>query len=99
MPIPENEAALPLVEAVHRATGRRPHLSTVVRWCQKRNRYGVKLESWFCGSRRLTSVEAVRRYNQAITDAANGPRLPVSSTAQRTRAHSAAMAELSSELG
>jgi hypothetical protein len=91
--IPENELALSLVEAVEAATGRRPHLSTVLRWCQRRNRYGVKLESWMIGGRRVTSREAVRRFNEATTAAANSD-LSASITAHRSKAHSEAKREL-----
>lgn len=91
--IPENELGLPLVEAVEAETGRRPHLSTVLRWCQRRNRHGIKLESWFLGGRRVTSREAVRRFNNATTSAANKD-LTSSITAQRSKAHSDAKREL-----
>ncbi len=100
MRIPENEVGLPLVEAVHEVHGRRPHLSTVLRWCQSRNRYGIKLESWLQGGRRVTSVEAVRRYDERNTlasDADHG--IPTATTAQRSRAHSQAVRELDRELG
>ena len=53
-----DEKLMPLVDAVDRATGRRPHLSTVLRWCTKGN---VRLESRILGGRRLTSVDAVLR--------------------------------------
>jgi hypothetical protein len=91
--IPENELALSLVEAVEAATGRRPHLSTVLRWSQRRNRYGVKLESWMIGGRRVTSREAVRRFNEATTAAANSD-LTASITVRRSKAHSEAKREL-----
>lgn len=62
-----NTDSLPLVEAVQKETGYRPHLSTVLRWCLKPNRYGNILESWMVGGRRMTSVDAVQRYNAANT--------------------------------
>ena len=98
--IPTSEDALPLVEAVHKGTGLRPHLSTVQRWCQRRNRFGNRLESWIIGGRRYTSVEAVHRYNAANTLAAerrDGLITPSSTTTQRTKAHSDAMRELDRE--
>ncbi len=98
MRIPENEVGLPLVEAVHKETGRRPHLSTVLRWCQTRNRYGIKLQSWRIGGRRVTSVECCRRYNEATTVAAEKG-VPTATSCQRTAAHDAAVNELDRELG
>ncbi len=98
MRIPPNEVGLPLVEAVQAVHGRRIHLSTALRWCQSRNRFGVKLESWLQGGRRVTSVEAVRRYDERNTlasDAEHG--VPVATTAQRARAHSQAVRELDAE--
>lgn len=66
-----DELLLPLVEAVHKATGRRPHLSTVIRWCTKGS-HGVRMESRMLGGRRLTSPEAVLRYTEALTKARDG---------------------------
>jgi Protein of unknown function (DUF1580) len=61
-----DEKLLPLVDAVQAATGRRPHLSTVLRWCQ-RGCHGIRLESRMLGGRRLTSLDAVNRYVDAVT--------------------------------
>ncbi|WP_461506906.1 DUF1580 domain-containing protein [Rhodopirellula baltica] len=58
---------LPLLVAIERATGHRPHPSTPMRWCLKPNKHGNVLESWMIGGRRMTSVEAVRRYIDANT--------------------------------
>lgn len=66
-----NETLLPLVDAVEQATGRRPHLSTCLRWCTRGSR-GVRLESRVLGGRRLTSVPAVHRYMDATTTASVG---------------------------
>ena len=57
---------LPLVEAVHSATGRKIHLSTVLRWCMA-GRSGHRLESWILGGRRMTTTEAVIRFIDATT--------------------------------
>lgn len=98
MPIPENEYGLPLVEAIQKATGRRPHISTAIRWCQRCNRYGIRLESWMLGGRRVTSVEAVQRYNERNTTAANhGVTEHVSR--RRSNSHAAAVHELDREFG
>ena len=96
MQIPENEYSLPLVEAVQKATGRRPHLSTVLRWCQRPNRYGIRLESWLVGGRRVTSVERVRLYTERTTEAADKDTSDGISS-QSTVAHSAALRDLQSE--
>lgn len=65
------EPLLPLVEAVREATGRTRDHSTVLGWAKRPNRYGIKLESWIIGNCRNTSVEAVRRYVDASTRAAD----------------------------
>lgn len=98
MQIPQGETPMPLVKAIEAATGYRPHLSTALRWCQRENRNGVRLESWMLGGRRVTSVEAVHRFNQANTDAVDGVnRLPVSTTRQAAKAHADAKRELAKE--
>ena len=66
-----NETLIPIVDAVERSTGRRPHLCTVLRWCTKGAK-GIRLESRVLGGRRLTSVEAVARYVDACTIASTG---------------------------
>jgi hypothetical protein len=96
MRIPENEKALPLVEAVQKATGRRPHLSTVVRWCQRSNRHGIRLESWLIGGRRVTSVERVRAYNERTTAAADHG-ISEATALRRPAAHAAAVHDLDRE--
>lgn len=99
MPIPQDETGLPLVTAIDIATRRRVHLSTALRWCQRRNKYGVRLQSWMIGGRRVTSVEAVHRYNEANTIAAQrrDSGIPSSTSAQRSKAHSDAQRELDQE--
>jgi hypothetical protein len=64
----ECEKLFPLVKAVEDATGRRVHLSTVLRWAQRGSR-GVRLESRVLGGRRLTSVESVHRFMESTTRA------------------------------
>ena len=66
-----NEPLLPLVDAVEKATGQRPHLSTCLRWCS-RGSAGVRLECRVLGGRRMTSTEAVLRYVDAVTAAKDG---------------------------
>lgn len=85
----ENQS-LPLLNAIEQATGYRPHPSTAVRWCSKPNRHGNVLKSWMIGGRRMTSVEAVRCYNEANTQQASPARsetaAPISSSASQLKA-------------
>ena len=62
------ESLFPLPDAVEKATGIRPHLSTCLRWA-KTDRFGVRLSSRMLGGRRLTSPEAVLRYMDELTKA------------------------------
>jgi hypothetical protein len=68
------EQLLPGPAAVERVTGERPHYSTFFRWTQKGVMAGdgrrIRLEFVKAGSRRLTSVAAVRRFFEATTKAA-----------------------------
>jgi hypothetical protein len=63
-----NASYLPLVDAVEIATGRRPHLSTCIRWTTK-GAAGIKLESFVLGGRRLTTSEHVLKFLSAVTAA------------------------------
>ncbi|NLY00954.1 MAG: DUF1580 domain-containing protein [Rhodopirellula sp.] len=49
----------------------RPHSSTVSRWVQTGCR-GIRLESVLLGGRRYTSKEALRRFIERTTQAAEG---------------------------
>ncbi|WP_436714964.1 DUF1580 domain-containing protein [Roseiconus lacunae] len=89
-----HETLIPLRDAVEQATGRRPGISTVMRWCQKPNQYGIRLRSRKVGGLRLTSVEAVNEFIDRTTAAAEGGRVTVSTSKQVKRAHDAAMNEL-----
>jgi hypothetical protein len=64
------------------------HLSTLHRWRLSGTR-GVKLESCLVGGKRLTSAEALQRFAERTTAAANGEPEPVASvgrtSAQRLR--------------
>ncbi len=48
--------------------GRRPHVSTIWRWCKKGLK-GVRLEHVRLGHRVCTSVEALARFSQRLADA------------------------------
>ena len=55
----------------HEKMGQRFHLSTVHRWRLKGTR-GIRLESLLCGGIRVTSEEAILRFFDATTLAADG---------------------------
>ena len=52
---------LPLLTAVQKVTGIRPHLSTVLRWCTT-GAHGRVLQSAKIGGRRLCTIEAVQAF-------------------------------------
>ncbi len=89
------EKLLPLSAAVESATGQRPHPSTLHRW-RLRGIKGVRLETIRCGGKRLCSIEAVRRFLESVTEAADGPARPTvaRTSRQRQRAIEAAEREL-----
>lgn len=65
------EKLLPGPEAIERVTGNKPSYSTFFRWTTVGVVAGegapVRLEFYKCGSKRLTTVEAVRRFVAAAT--------------------------------
>ncbi|MCH8839830.1 MAG: DUF1580 domain-containing protein [Planctomycetes bacterium] len=69
-----SERLFPGPVAVEKVTGERPHYSTFFRWTQRGIRTSdgrrIRLEFVKAGSKRLTSVEAVRRFFRATTEAA-----------------------------
>ena len=73
--------------------GRRPTFSTWWRWSQVGLR-GVKLETVLCGGRRCTTAEAVVRFFERVTAAANGEPVPTRTSRQRQAALRAAEKEL-----
>jgi hypothetical protein len=98
------EKALPLAEACRivppARSGKKTHLSTVLRWILKgaKSPTGemVKLEALRIGSRWVTSREALQRFAERLTPSPNGqsaphpPRTPT----QRQRAADRAAQEL-----
>ena len=68
---------LPLVEAIERETGWRPHLTTALRWCQRKS--GNQLKSAKVGGKRLTRQSWVREFIENETRNATN----VSSVASR----------------
>ncbi len=90
---------LPLKEAVYKATGTRPHLATIHRWCMKGSR-GVKLESRVLGGRRLTTVDAVERFMNNVTELCSGLEdAPMETPRQAERRAQKAAEELARRLG
>lgn len=76
-----SETILSIADAARRLPGR-PHLSTVWRWITTGTRYG-KLESIVIGGQRYTSAEAIQRFAESSTRAANGERPTATTSKQR----------------
>ena len=82
------EDVISMAEAAKLLPGR-PNLSTIWRWYRK-GRGGVRLETIKCGSKRLTSVEAIGRFVERCTAVADGdvaavPAVPRESATARDR--------------
>jgi hypothetical protein len=58
---PEHDRLMPILRAVERATGVRPHLSTVLRWCVRGAR-GRKLAYVEIGGRKMTTIRSVNDF-------------------------------------
>ena len=87
------ENLIPVKDIPRHAPGR-PHIATGWRWI-KRGCRGVRLETVLVGGRRFTSTEAIARFVEATTAAADGT-YPVTSatTAAARRSHEQAEREL-----
>jgi hypothetical protein len=81
--VSSEEKLFPVPSAVERATGYRSHPSSCHRW-RTSGVSGVRLETTKCGGKRLTSVEAVHRFNEAVTRAGESDH---ASTAQKQGGH------------
>ena len=92
------EAVVTLTEATHhlprRRRGKRPAVSTLFRWAQKGVR-GIRLETLQVGGTKCTSIEALQRFFEALTDIDSPP--PRRSLSQRRRAAERAERELARE--
>lgn len=89
---------LPLRDAVYKATGTRPHLSTIHRWCVKGSR-GVRLESKVLGGRRFTTIDAVEHFINSLTELCNGlDEAPMETPKQAERRAQKAAEELARRL-
>ncbi len=96
--IGENESLLALSELpkyLERRDGRRPSVATLYRWIS-RGLNGVHLEVLYRAGRPYSSVEALRRFDEAVTVAKLGqcPRVLPSSTGIATTAHERAKRKL-----
>lgn len=65
-----DERMRPLAKAAREVPGQ-PHIATIVRWAT-RGVKGVKLETIMVGGRRFTSVEAIARFIERLSE----PRRP-----------------------
>jgi hypothetical protein len=88
----EREQVIPFAEAAKVSPGR-PIIATVWRW-GTRGIAGVKLESVAAGGRRFTSVEALQRFFERVTEAKNGGSLPSRTNRRREAEQQRAKEEL-----
>lgn len=90
---PNMERLLSISEAA-KSLPNRPHVDTLWRWVYKGCK-GVKLETISIGGRRFTSAEALQRFVERSTAAADRqPAVPTRTARQRQRAVEAAEREL-----
>lgn len=68
--IESGERLFPVISAIELETGCRPHKGSAYRWMLKGAR-NVRLPFKMLGGRRVTSLEAVRRWVDAVTAAGN----------------------------
>ncbi|MFM2217330.1 MAG: hypothetical protein RL240_1648 [Planctomycetota bacterium] len=61
------KSSVPLVEAVEKVTGYRPHVQTCRRWV-KRGVQGIRLDAKYIGGRYYTTLEAVQAFIDATTE-------------------------------
>jgi hypothetical protein len=81
---PQTEHLVTLTEAT-KIEPSRPDLSTVWRW-RLRGIRGVQLETTMRGGKRYTSVEALQRFHERVTAAADGTAVRTQTPHQRERA-------------
>jgi hypothetical protein len=79
----ENEKLITFAQATKILPGR-PNITTVWRW-RNRGCRGIKLETVLSGGRRFTSVEALRRFQERVTAAADGEPIRSETPTQRQR--------------
>ncbi len=94
------ESIKPLAAAARTVPGRKPgagiNPATVWRWAM-RGVKGVRLETLLVGGTRYTSDEALQRFFEATTAAADGVPAPVATPALRKRAMEAAERRLAAD--
>lgn len=61
-----------LLDAIQEATGRRPHISTAIRW-RTRGCRGIRLDAVMIGNQWFTTPDCVRAFVEATTSARTGP--------------------------
>lgn len=86
------EKPIPIGDAPKHIPGR-PHAATIWRWHQRGVR-GVKLETYVCGGKRFTTIEAIRRFIRRTTEAKDGAPVEAAPSRQRKKQIEAAEAEL-----
>ena len=89
----QGEKLFPLPEAYERATGVRPHPSTCHRH-RINGCHGIRLSTIKNGGKRMTSVEAVHRFNEAVTLAADGESVAPQARTPRQRQSDVDRAEI-----
>ena len=81
------ETVIPIGEAAHhlpKRRGKKIHISTLYRWATSGVR-GVQLETILVGGSRCTSLEALQRFSQRLSEEEVREALPVRRTLQRAR--------------
>jgi len=73
-----------------RRGGKQPHVSCIYRWAQ-RGCKGIVLETLQCGGTKVTSLEAIQRFFEALTAVNNG--LPATGRSPLQRQQAVARAE------
>ena len=79
----DSEDLLSYPQASRECPGR-PHVSTIFRWARRGVR-GIRLETVLCGGRRFTSRQALKRFHERVTAAADGRKAEARSTAAHRR--------------
>jgi hypothetical protein len=89
----QNEELLTLKQAAQFLPNR-PHIATLIRWWQRGCR-GVKLTTILIGGQRYTSKEALQRFIEQTTAAADGAPAP---RAESSKAREKRLAKVEAEL-
>lgn len=87
------ETPITLAKAAQTLPGGAVHVSTIHRWRMKGCR-SVRLDTFLRGGVRHTTREAIERFFEAVTAAADGEPAPTRTTARRKRDIDQAEAEL-----